>query len=264
MNMKYFALAIGAVLSLLTPGNESAFAGDNRIDLIQERGELVVCHSDYPPWSYKDPKTGNLIGISVESAKRLAWSLGVDYKPIDAGFRTRISFVETGKCDIVMTPIFQSVEYAKRVLFSDPVKFEFQSVAVHIDSPLQTHKDVDQEGMTVVVGISLADELLAERFYKRATVKKLENPEDFSTFFLEVASRRADALLYDNSVMRKFIKQNPDMNLRIIDDPPLNPQEFSYAVPLGEYHFINVLNVLLKGFEQGGWNYEWHQMFTSE
>ncbi len=264
MNMKPLALAIGTVLSLLTLGNELAFAADNRIDLIQERGELVVCHSDYPPWSYKDRKTGKWIGVSVESAKHLAWALGVDYKPIEADFYTRVSFVETGKCDITMTPIYQDVKYAIRVLFSDPIKYEFQSVAVHIDSPLQTHKDVDQEGITVVVGPSLADELLAERFYKRATVKKLEYPKDFSTYFLEVSYRRADALLYDNTMIRDFIKQNPDMNLRIIDDAPLSPQGFSYVVPLGEYHFINVVNILLKKFEQGGWNYEWYQKFTSE
>ena len=267
MNMKPLALAIGAVLSLLIPGNESVFATDNRINLIQQRGELVVCHMEHPPWASKDPETGKGVGVSVESAKHIAWSLGVDYKPIEADFWTRISFVESGNCDIAMTPIYPTMEYATRVLFSDPVKYEFQSVVVHMDSSLQTHKDVDQEGVTVVFGPSLEAELFAERFYKKATVNRLINPRTYSAYFLEVTHRRADALLYDNFMIREFIKQNPRMNLRIIDDIPLDPDGYSYAVQLGEYHLINVINFLLKGIKHGGRNYELYQryqMFTLE
>ncbi len=264
MNVKSFALAIGVVLSLLIPGHESAYAGDNRIDLIQERGKLLVCHLEQPPWSYKDSKTGKWVGDSVESAKYLATALGVDYKAISADFWTRITYLETGKCDIHMSPTFPTVEYVTRVLFSDPIGYAFNSVAVHIDSPLQTHKDVDQEGITVIVGPSLESELLAERFYKRATVKYLENEEGYSSYYLEVDSRRADALLYDNGMIKEFIKKNPEMNLRIIDDAPLNPEGYAYAVPLGEYHFINLINFLFKRIEQTGGNYQWFQKISSE
>lgn len=262
---KLLTLAIGTIISLLALSVGSTFAGDNRIDVIKERGEILVCVSEFPThWSGKDPETGEWAGIAIEAAKNLALVIGVDYKLIGSNWRTRISFLETGKCDITMDPVYPTEEYAMRVLFSDPVRYVSQGMAVHMDSPAQTHKDLDQEGMIIVVGPSSADERLADRLLKKATVKLLPTDEHkYSDYFSEVASRRADALLYHTPSLKKFIKENPDMNLRVIDEA-LNPQGFAFAVPLGEYHFLSVINVWFKNIQHTGADYYWRQKFTPE
>ena len=42
------------------------------------------------------------------------------------------------------------------------------------------------------------------------------------------------------------------MKLRVIEDEPLNPQGYSYAVLPGEYHFVNFINVWLQAIELQG------------
>ena len=54
------------------------------------------------------------------------------------------------------------------------------------------------------------------------------------------------------------------MNLRIIDDAPLNPQGYAYAVLPGEYHFVNFINVWLETIEQQGLKDQWYEMITAE
>ena len=263
MSMKKIAIKLGLIFSLFTLGVGSAFSADDQISVIKDRGELLVCHAEALPWGAKDPKTGNWVGTDIEAARHLAGIMGVEYVPVDSQWGTLIPSLETGKCDIVMSPMFRTAERAMRVLFSNPSGYETQGTAVHMDSDAQSHKDLDKEGMIIAVGSGTADEAFAMRFFKMAEVKPLVS-DKLSTYFLEVASKRADAVLTDSSSLRNFIKQNPGMNLRIVDDAPLNPQGYAYAVLPGQYHFVNFINVWLETIEQQGLKDKWYEMVTAE
>ncbi len=261
--MKKLSIWLSFVLGLSIVGLSPAFAADDRISVIKDRGELLVCHAEALPWGAKDPKTNEWVGTDIEAARHLAGIMGVEYKPVDSQWGTLIPSLETDKCDIVMSPMFRTAERAMRVLFSNPSGYETQGTAVHMDSDAQSHSDLDKEGMIIAVGSGTADEAFANRFFKEATVKPLVS-DKLSTYFLEVASKRADAVLTDSSSLRNFIKQNPGMNLRIIDDAPLNPQGYAYAVLPGEYHFVNFINVWLETIEQQGLKDQWYAMITAE
>lgn len=261
--MKKLSIWLSFVLGLSIVGLSPAFADDDRISVIKDRGELLVCHAEALPWGAKDPKTNEWVGTDIEAARHLAGIMGVEYKPVDSQWGTLIPSLETDKCDIVMSPMFRTAERAMRVLFSNPSGYETQGTAVHMDSDAQSHSDLDKEGMIIAVGSGTADEAFANRFFKEATVKPLVS-DKLSTYFLEVASKRADAVLTDSSSLRNFIKQNPGMNLRIIDDAPLNPQGYAYAVLPGEYHFVNFINVWLETIEQQGLKDQWYAMITAE
>ena len=263
MSFKKLVLQIGLISGLLAFGANSALAADDQISVIKDRGELLVCHAEALPWGAKDPKTGDWVGTDIEAAKHLAGVMGVDYKPVDSQWGTLIPSLETGKCDIVMSPMFRTAERAMRILFSNPSGYETQGTAVHMDSDAQSHKELDQEGNIIAVGSGTADEAFAMRYFKKATVKPLVS-DKLSTYFLEVASKRADAVLTDSSSLRNFIKQNPGMNLRLVDDAPLNPQGYAYAVLPGQYHFVNFINVWLETIEQQGLKNQWYEMVTAE
>ncbi len=260
--MKFVQLLISAFVSLLLLSG-LAYSADDMISAIKDRGTLRVCHAEALPWGAKDPKTNEWKGTDIEAAKHLSEIMGVNYEPVDSQWGTLIPSLETGKCDIVMSPMFRTAERAMRVLFTNPSGYETQGTAVHMDSNAQMHSDLDKEGMVIAVGSGTADEAFANRFFQMATVKPLVS-DKLSTFFLEVASKRADAILTDSSTLRNFIKENPAMNLKIIDDAPLNPQGYAYAVLPGEYHFVNFLNVWLETIEQQGLKDQWYEMITAE
>ena len=261
--MRKITISLSALVCLFLIGSGTVYSADDRISVIKERGSILVCHAEALPWGAKDPKTNDWVGTDIEAARHLAGIMGVEYKPVDSQWGTLIPSLETDKCDIVMSPMFRTAERAMRVLFSNPSGYETQGTAVHQDSDAQSHKDLDKEGMVIAVGSGTADEAFANRFFKQATVKPLVS-DKLSTYFLEVASKRADAVLTDSSSLRNFIKQNPGMNLRIIDDAPLNPQGYAYAVLPGQYHFVNFINVWLETIEQQGLKDQWYEMITAE
>lgn len=258
--MRFLNLYVGVfvTLGLMIP---TAYAADQKIKAIQDRGTLRTCHAEALPWGAKDPKTEEWVGTDIEAAKNLAETMGVKIEHVDSTWATLIPSLETDKCDIVMAPMFRTPERAMRVLFAEPSGYETQGVVVHQESEAQTYADIDKEGMKVAVLSGTADEAFANRFFKNAEVKPFVS-DKLSTIFLEAANRRADAVLTDSSTLRAFMKANPAMNLRLIDEEPLNPQGYSYAVRPGEYHFVELINVWQEAVELQGLKDQWYQKYA--
>ena len=246
----------------LTMFSFSLQAADDLLDRIKSSGTLKVCHAEALPWGAKDPKTNKWIGTDVEAAKHLAKTIGVKIDHVDTQWATLIPSLETNKCHIVMAPMFRTPERAMRILFSNPSGYETQGIAVMESDNIQTHKQLDASGKIIAVLSGTADEAFANRYFKKAEVKPFVS-DKLSTIFLEVATRRADAVLTDSSTVKRFIKENPGMKLKVVDDNPLNPQGYSYAVLPGEYHFINFINVWLDAIELQGLKDKWYQKYSN-
>lgn len=236
---------------------------DNLIQEITERGVLRVCHAEALPWGIKDPKTGEWVGSDVEAANHLGETMGVKVEHVDTAWGTLIPSLETGKCDIVMAPMFATPERAMKVLFADPAGFETMSVAVGAESGITSYADLDTDGKTVAVISGTADEAFSNRYFKNAEVKASVT-DKLSTVFLEVASKRADAVLTDTSTLKRMVKENAPMNLVVLDGEPLNPQGYSYAMRPGEYHFVNFVNIWQEFITREGLKEKWHNQFSQD
>lgn len=258
--MKRLHLAALAILAAFT--TTQASAADDAISKIRDAGTLKVCHAEALPWGVKDVATGEWKGTDVLAAKSLAEAMGVKVEHVDSTWGTLIPSLESGKCDIVMAPMFRTPERALRVLFSDPSGFETQAVGVKNGSGIESYKDLDVEGKTVVVISGTADETFALRFFKQATVKPVVT-DKVSQLMIEVASGRADAFLTDSSTSRRGIKENDSMDLVMLEpDNPLNPQGYSYAIKKGEYDFLNFINVWQEAIERDGSKEAWYAQFS--
>ncbi len=241
---------------------QTAWAADDKIQEIIDRGTLRTCHAEALPWGIKDPQSGEWKGTDIEAAKHLAETMGVKIEHVDSTWGTLIPSLEANKCDIVMAPLFRTTERAMRVLFSDPSGYETQSVAVLQGSEIASYTALDQEGRSVGVISGTADEAFANRFFKNATVKPLVT-DKISTLGIEVANQRVDAVLTDSSTLGLLIKNNPALKLQLLEaGNPLNPQGYSYAISSGEYFFLNFINVWQINLEQTGLKEQWHKQYT--
>ncbi|MBT5415473.1 MAG: transporter substrate-binding domain-containing protein [Rhodospirillaceae bacterium] len=265
MKLRHILSAVLAATIGLSAGTALAddHEGDSLIQEITERGVLRACHAEALPWGIKDPKTGEWVGSDVEAANHLAETMGVKAEHVDTAWATLIPSLETGKCDIVMAPMFATPERAMKVLFADPAGFESMSIAVSADSGITSYADLDVDGKSVAVISGTADESFSNRYFKKAEVKPSVT-DKLATVFLEVASKRADAVLTDTSTLHRMVKENAPMKLMVLGGDPLNPQGYSYAVRPGEYHFINFVNIWQKFIAREGLKEMWHNKFTQE
>ena len=68
------AVAAGIIFS----GAALAAGAADLLDTVKARGTLkVALEGNYPPFNFKDPKTGELTGFEVDVAKLLAAKLGL-------------------------------------------------------------------------------------------------------------------------------------------------------------------------------------------
>jgi ABC-type amino acid transport substrate-binding protein len=252
------AIGLGALLIPMV----AAAAQDSLLDEIRDRGSIRTCHAEAFPWNAVNPETNEWEGTDVEAAKHLAETLGVEHELVPSTWGTLIPSLEAGTCDIVMANLFRTPERAVRVLFSEPYGFETKTIVASDASGVSSYEELDADGKTVLVVSGSADESFGNRFFENAEVRAMVT-DKIATLLVDVASGRADALLVDSSTARKLVSENAAAPVSIIEEAnPLDPQGFSYAIPRGEYHFLNFVNVWQEAVEQQGLRDQWAGMFT--
>ncbi len=115
----------------------------NYVQKIKEKGVLVMGTSaDWPPFEYVDSK-GNIVGIDVEIAKKIAQELGVKLEIKDMKFAALIEALKNGQVDIVLADMTPTAERGKVVDFSIPYYFSKGNAIVTLKEKADQIKSVD-------------------------------------------------------------------------------------------------------------------------
>lgn len=73
----------------------------------------------YPPFEFKDPASGKLIGFDVDIVDAIAAKIGIKVKWIDSSFDQLISSIETKRADIMVAGMADTPERRASVSFLD-------------------------------------------------------------------------------------------------------------------------------------------------
>lgn len=248
--MKKAVSSLVAALVMIVVSGPSV-AADDKLAKIKEEGVLRVCHADYIPFNFKDPKTNTWMGTGVDLAENLAETMGVELEHVDATWATVVQSIKTDKCDISVAATYITPERAEQVLYTDPIGSDTVTAFVHKDSAAKTYADLDQDDKVIGAWSGTLDEKTAKEFFKNAEVKSIVT-DKMSTLMIEVANRRVDAIFASTAGPVGFIIQNPEIGVRILGDELLNPTPFAFMIPQGEYHLQQYLNVWIAGLNQAG------------
>jgi polar amino acid transport system substrate-binding protein len=107
---------------------------------IKKAGKLVIAtQANYPPIAYKNPETGELMGLDIELGAAIAKELGLKVEYQETSFAQVFSSLATGRVDIAMVAISDTAERQKVADFIDYMKtgpqfFTLQSNAARIKS----------------------------------------------------------------------------------------------------------------------------------
>lgn len=219
-----FSLASFATLAA-TGSLSPVFAqsASSAYDVVLKRGTLRVGWAPWFPYAYKDPKTSQVSGLTVDLMKELAASMKVELQLVEDSWGTMIAGLQADKFDILMpmaatppreaaatfTNSFMKVNLGVMIRPSDQAKFK-------------TWKDLDREGVTISAAMGSNTALYAKQVFTKAKVVEMKGEPESVT---AVVTGKSDAWA---STYSAFAGSAPGRNQLVV----LPGDPFAYS-PVG-------------------------------
>ncbi|MFF3742773.1 transporter substrate-binding domain-containing protein [Streptomyces kronopolitis] len=206
------------------------------LDAVPRRGVLRVCTTgDYPPFSYRDSKTGRYRGVDIDMARDLAKSLDARPRYVPTTWAGLVGALSAGRCDIAMGGVSVTLPRARAVHFSAPTRTDGKTPLVRCKDKdkYATLRQIDRPGTRVVVNPGGTNEEFARSHLEHAT---LTVHRDNTTIFDEILAGRADVMMTDASETRYQARIHPAL-CSLHPDKPFTFSEKAYAMPRGDNEF---------------------------
>ena len=198
------------IATLVVTGTEARAEEKSRLDVVLERGKLIVVTlTTVPPFAFNDDK-GQLVGFDIDISRLLAQALFKDPNKVEFVSVTaegRWPAIESGRADMGVGGTTTYPDRAIRVAFTRPFIDSGISVLVSKKSGIKTLADLNQDKFTVASlnNPQMADR--AKRFFPKAKALTFDTP---AAQFLAVRSGRANALQIDTPAAEYWAAHNKD------------------------------------------------------
>jgi polar amino acid transport system substrate-binding protein len=247
--------------------------GDTRMPEIPAaapaRGELVVGIDGSCGFPFSSMKDNKVVGFDVELANRFAAFSGKKLKLANMEFGGLIAAVSSGKIDIIISDLFITEERKKQIIFSDPyygsgtnaiaLKKNIAAAATttpHVSSAasspvnaagargLLTLSQLDGKRICVLSGS--AGDLAARKHFPHSSFQALNSSADAG---LALKGNKADAFVYDKSVLLNLAEKNPEL---VILHEPVDKLEVAAAIKKENSRLLAEMNAVLMKLKDEG------------
>lgn len=186
-----------------------AFAAD-LLDTVKARGTLrVALEGTYPPFNFKDQKTGELTGYDVDVARLLAARLGVKPQFISTEWSAILAGLGAGKYDVTVSQVGITPKREQAFDFSTPYAYSSPQLIVRANDKANYASLADLKGKKLGVGQGTVFEQQA-RTEPGIDIKAYPaTPENLQ----DLAVGRIDAALND-SLMVPYLLKNSRLSIR--------------------------------------------------
>jgi polar amino acid transport system substrate-binding protein len=232
----------------------------SRLDIVLERGKLiVVTMSTAPPFAFNDEK-GQLVGFDIDIARLLAQALFKDPNKIEFVIVTaegRWPAIESGRADMGVGGTTVYPDRALRVAFTRAFIDSGISVLVSKKSGIKSLADLNQEKYTIanLNNPQMADR--AKRFFPKTKVLTFDTP---SAQFLAVRSGRAHALQIDTPTADYFAAQNKD-EFEVLPGLLGASQNNAIYLKPGDFKWWQWLDTAVSEMRTGSWYPQYSEIY---
>jgi polar amino acid transport system substrate-binding protein len=253
-------LAISSASLLLSscsiaPKNTTDQGKQSLYDRVIQSGKIRCGYVIDPPGCIKDPNTGKLSGIGIEAVELIGKKLGlvIDWTE-EVGWGTMLEGLQTGRYDMVATPIWTNANRAKIVAFSEPLYFSPIFVyAKKGDHRFVGHLEkIDLPSVKIATVDGDTGQVIADADYPKAG--RLSSPQmtDLSHNLLSVATGKADVAFADPTLSVRYVINNPNSveNISRVHPVRVFPNCLSFA--RGEFEFKAMFDTVLQEVMNSG------------
>jgi cystine transport system substrate-binding protein len=179
-----------------------ALAGD-LLDSVKARGTLrIALEGTYPPFNFKDPKTGQLAGYDVDVAKLLASRLGLKPEFVSTEWTAILAGLSAGKYDVIVSQVGITPKREQAFEFSEPYTYSTPQLIVRRNDTAKYTALSDLKGKKVGVGQGTVFEQQAKAVPGIEVKSYPAAPDNMS----DLATGRIDAALNDSLMSAWLLK----------------------------------------------------------
>ena len=220
----------------------------------------VVTDAAYAPFEYLEGD--KIVGFDIDFLNALAEEAGYKLEFEHVGWDPIFVEIESERADLAISSITITEERQQSYDFSHPYFLSTNKILVPEDSDIQSAEDLKDQKVAVQGGTT-GDEAVQGLLGKNnENIKKFDNN---NLAIQELLQGGAAAVVADNTVIEEYVANNPDQNLKVVDDTNAFALEF-YGVmfPKGselKAEFDEALNTI---FENGTYAEIYKEWFGSE
>lgn len=236
-----FAILSVAMLAMVFTG-----CGSEKKEAAKDDNKWVIAiNSTFPPFESVKEGTKEYQGIDIDIANYLAEKMNKQVEFTDMKFASLVPTLQSGRADVIISAISPTDERKKVVDFSDPYYFPMKAIICQKGANFNSLDKLKGHKAGASMGTTFANDLKA--------VEGIEVVELDTTPLVvqDIKNGRLSAGLFDSSQAAVFIKNNPDLELHVIQAPVLMGDTFAIALPKGSPDREKV-NALLKEMRTNG------------
>lgn len=236
-----------------TPENAAKFQS-GVYERILSRGTIRCGYIPYPPGSFKDPNTGRLYGVFVETLEEAArlLNLKVDWVE-EVGWATMIEGLQAHRYDLIGTPVWENAARGRLANFSIPLYYSGIGVFVRADD----NRFLAPDGRLLLeainaktVRLSTSDgdiaQAIAQHDFPQAREVAVSQMADRAQLLLNVALGKADVAFNEPQTAYEFLKSHPGTLKNIAQQAPIRIFPNVMMLNKGEEKFRSMLNAALQ------------------
>ncbi|SLM28915.1 glutamine transporter subunit; periplasmic binding component of ABC superfamily [Desulfamplus magnetovallimortis] len=206
----------------------------------------IATDTNFPPFEFKDPKTGNHTGFDVELWDAIAKHIGIEYDLQPMDFNGIIPGLQSGQLDAGIAGITIKPERAEVVDFSDPYYNAGLLLLVKATTN-DIEKIEDLEGKIVATKLGTTSEDFLKKNAKAKEVKLYPNND---AMFMELMMGGADAVMFDSPVIANYVREVGKDSVKVVG-PLYMGQSYGIGFPKGS-ELVGKVNEALKALKENG------------
>jgi ABC-type amino acid transport substrate-binding protein len=249
-------IAITAVASLLasavlfTGASSSANAATKNLNLVKKGSLVVGMTLQFKPQMYLDA-AGKPAGYDYELLKQLAKDLKLKLEIKNMDFAGLIPGLVSRQFDLVSVGLTKNPDREKSILYVR----EYMPYTTVLAAPYGVSKGTTKDawnapGIKITALQGAAASRIVKADFPKATLVEFPQQNDA---FLEVVSKRADAIVVEENLLNQFNKTNPGQLKKVALPAPLSQAFGQWTVQLGNNALDAKLTRWLCSNQEGGY-----------
>jgi cystine transport system substrate-binding protein len=175
------------------------------LDAAKGRGTLrIALEGTYPPFNFRDPKTGQLTGYDVDVARLVAARLGLKPEFVTTEWAAILAGLGAGKYDVIISQVNVTPKREQAFDFSVPYTYSTPQLIVRRNERIEYKKLEDLKGRKVGVGQGSVFEQQAKAVPGVEVKSYPAAPENLQ----DLAFGRIDAALNDSLMVGYLLKSS--------------------------------------------------------